>query len=167
MLPNCSGRHQEPQPESHPAPPHSEPVQSALRHSVLAQPTDPQPARLIHLMQRRLAEEPAVELVLQAGLCSPPSQQSSWNPQPPAIEDAVALPEKQGLHKELQPKKKPLNASTHQSFGQYPSLCAIQQRGSFRSPNRWVCFQDKSPRPSCSCHCPERGFFHCAHNPLD
>ena len=153
-------------------------LHSASAHS------DPEPSELEHLQPAHLNQEPfagltpaarsrptlqrqAEQLVLRAGLIPLERRQAAQQLATPAREAAGTLTTEQGPHKELHTTKKHQDASTHQSFGQYPSLCAIQQqRGSFQSGIGGSAFMVNHPDMPGQAPVLNGVTSHCAHNPL-
>ena len=151
---SCSGLH--PQPALHSEPDHLEQAHSEPQHS--------EPVRFAGRISaergRRSPQRPAEEEeeALPAALSRLMCRNAGHPLATPASEVARALPKKQYLHKQPHPKKKQLAASTHQSFGQYPSLCAIQQRGSFQSRIGGSAFMVNHPGLQGAAFCPKRGY---------
>ena len=155
---NCSALHQPPVP--HLEPDHSLPEYSSPEsdHSPPQRSEQVWFAGLMPAVNPRLQHRcPTAEKARPAVLRRLSCRRARQKLASPVNKAERALPQERCPYQELRTTKKQLDASTHQSYGQYPSLCAIQQRGSFRSPNRWVCFQDKTPQLASSSQLPYTG----------
>ncbi len=137
---NCSGQLErrrsvlEQRPALHWASAHSDPERSEQErlepaHSRQEQFAGPMPAGIPDRGSQHPAEEEALRVALRQPGHRRPGQQLAT----PAREAKGTRLRERGPHKQLQKTNAETEASTHQSFGQYPSLCAIQQRGSFQS----------------------------------
>ncbi len=159
---NCSGRPL--RPALHSVPEHSDPEYSEPDHSEQAYSAPPhsESVRVADRMSpvrgrrrpRHSAEEEAPPVALRRLMRRQAGQQLAT----PAKKVARAASKEQGLSQEPQTTKKLLDASTHQSFGQYPSLCAIQQRGSFQSRIGGSAFMVNQPGLQGTDFCPRRGY---------
>ena len=162
---NCSGQLErrrsvlEQRPALHWASAHSDPERSELErlepaHSRQEQFAGPMPAGILDRGSQHPAEEEALRVALRQPGHRRPGQQFATL----AREAEGTRPRERGPHKRFQTTQKQLEASTHQSFGQYPSLCAIQQRGSFQSGIGGSAFMINHPDlPELAC-CFEGGY---------
>jgi len=133
---------------------HSEHPHSDSAHSRQAQSAD----LMLAVRVRRRQQHPAAEEAPQAELCWLLCRQAGQQLATPVIEAAGALLKERGQYKELQTTKIQLDASTHQSLDQYPSLCALQQRGSFQSRVGGSAFMVNHPSLAELTSCPARGY---------